>query len=86
LTRATHVSRERERDGGSRAASSSSPSWSMDYGMAWHGPMDLPAANHLAAYFRRKPKKKGGRRGAGEIDDDDERVWIDGETRQHDPC
>lgn len=55
---------------------------------AWHGPMDLPAANHLAAYFRRKPKqkKKGGMRGAGEIDDDDERVWIDGETRQHDPC
>lgn len=54
---------------------------------AWHGPMDLPAANHLAAYFRRTPKqKKGGMRGAGEIDDDDERVWIDGETRQHDPC
>lgn len=25
---------------------------------AWHGPMDLPAANHLAAYFRRKPKQK----------------------------
>lgn len=32
--------------------------------MAWHGPMDLPGANHLAAYFHRK--KGGGER--GEID------------------
>lgn len=53
------------------------PSWSIDYGMAWHGPMDLPSANHLAAYFIGKKKEREER---GEID---ERVSIDDE-RQHD--
>ena len=38
--------------------------------MAWHGTMDLPGANHLAAYFHRGKKGEG----RGEID---ERVWMD---------
>lgn len=85
LTRATHVSRKREMEAAGQLAP---PLHHGAWTTAWHGPMDLPGANHLAAYFRRKQKKKGGRRGAGEINDDndDERVWIDGETRQHDPC
>jgi hypothetical protein len=40
---------------------------------AWHGPMDLPAANHLAAYFRRKPKQKKRR---------DERSWRNRRRRR----
>jgi hypothetical protein len=40
---------------------------------AWHGPMDLPAANHLAAYFRRKPKQKKGR---------EERSWRNRRRRR----
>jgi len=26
--------------------------------MAWHEPMDLPGANHLAAYFHRKKEEE----------------------------
>lgn len=47
----THVNRER--DGGS----SSTIMW---HGlMARHGPMDLPIANHLEAYFIRKEGEAG---------------------------
>ena len=39
----------------------------MEHGlMARHGPMDLPIANHLAAYFIGKKKEKGVEKFMGE--------------------